>query len=82
MTKTSLTYRMVLERHGHKIVMLTRNRKELIALCSEECRKRTLREADEHLGVFDDIVVLLDYMTPNMNGIQLAREEILVLNPQ
>jgi CheY-like chemotaxis protein len=75
----ALTYKIVLERQGHKVT-LTGNGEDCVAVYASESQKAEIeRKADEPLRVFD--VVLLDYQMPKMNGMDAARE-ILALNPQ
>ncbi|HEX2557559.1 MAG TPA: response regulator [Nitrososphaera sp.] len=75
----ALTYRIVLEKQGHKVT-LTGNGEDCVAVYASEAQKAEVeRNADEPLRVFD--VVLLDYRMPKMDGMDVARE-ILALNPQ
>lgn len=74
---TALSYKRVLERRGHQVVV-TNNGEECLIAYQEEFKKVTSeRNATEHIQPFDAVVV--DYKMPQIDGIQVAKE-ILAVN--
>lgn len=74
---TALSYRRVLERRGHR-VLVTNTGEECLIAYHEEFKKITSeRDATEHIQPYD--VVVIDYKMPQIDGIQVAKE-ILAVN--
>lgn len=74
---TALSYRRVLERRGHQ-VLVTNTGEECLIAYHEEFKKITSeRDATEHIQPYDAVVI--DYKMPQIDGIQVAKE-ILAVN--
>ena len=74
---TALSYRRVLERRGHQ-VLVTNTGEECLITYHEEFKKITSeRDATEHIQPYDAVVI--DYKMPQIDGIQVAKE-ILAVN--
>ncbi len=74
---TALSYRRVLERRGHQVLVTNSGEKCLIAYHEEFKKVSSERDATEHIQPYDAVVI--DYKMPHIDGIQVAKE-ILAVN--
>jgi CheY-like chemotaxis protein len=74
---SSESYKDVLEARNH-LVMLTENGEECLKIYSEELKREQI-EIERKTTPFD--AVILDYMMPRKDGMQVAKE-ILEMNPK
>jgi CheY-like chemotaxis protein len=74
---TALSYRRVLERRGHQVLVTNSGEKCLIAYHEEFKKVSSERDATEHIQPYD--VIVIDYKMPQIDGIQVPKE-ILAVN--
>jgi CheY-like chemotaxis protein len=74
---TALSYKRILERRGHQVLVTDTGEECLIAYHEEFKKVTSERGPTEHIQPYDAVVV--DYKMPQIDGIQVAKE-ILAVN--